>query len=145
MLTNILIVDDNLKHCTAVKEYINQLANCSIAGIVYDGNECINFLHNEHITPDIVLLDIEMKRLNGLTTLLYIKLFFPLIKVIVLSSHCENEVIEDVFAEGADAFIWKHKLQQQPYLTIAIQKVLSNEYYWDERLVEYNNTNLQAP
>jgi len=79
-----------------MKEYVMQLSKYSITGVVYDGNECIDFLHNK-IVPDIILLDIEMKRLNGLTTLLYIKLFFPLIKVIVISSHCETDILNDVF------------------------------------------------
>ncbi|MBS1642797.1 MAG: response regulator transcription factor [Bacteroidetes bacterium] len=134
---NFLIVDDNSKHAEAACIYIKQIKYCNIIGVANDGNEAISFLHKQKILPTCVLLDIEMKKLNGLTTLLYIKTTFPAIKVIIFSSHYETYVINDAFAEGADAFIWKYKFKQYNYLINAIQHIQKNEYYWDERITDF--------
>ncbi len=64
-------------------------------------------LVKEH-EPDVVLLDVRMPQLDGLTCLKRIRAGFPDVVVIMLSASEEQSVIKEAMANGARAFILKH-------------------------------------
>jgi DNA-binding NarL/FixJ family response regulator len=81
------------------------------------------------ITPDLVLLDLEMKVMDGNLTLREIKAKYPKLKVIVLTSYTEESLIEDFKAKGVNAFLTKDSDSK------TIANTIKKVYYSDG----YNN------
>jgi DNA-binding NarL/FixJ family response regulator len=92
-----------------------------------NGRELLNLLKT--ITPDLVLLDLEMPIMDGNMTLKEIKAKYPRLKVVVLTSYTDECLIEDFKTKGANAFLTK----DSDIRTIA--NTIKRVYYSDE----YNN------
>lgn len=68
-----------------------------------DGREAVQFV-KEH-RPDVVLMDVRMPEVDGLTATVQIKALWPEIRVVVLSMYLEYRA--EALAAGADAFVGK--------------------------------------
>lgn len=101
---DILIVDDEpiIRHglTALLKPY-----QIITIGTAENGDEAIKKL--ETMKPDVVLLDLEMPILNGSKALNSIRNRHPNLKVIIVSSYHDEELIKDVLNRGARAFISK--------------------------------------
>ena len=107
-MIRILLVDDQNLVRQGIKLLLEQDEEFRVVGMVKDGKsaiEQINFLH-----PDIVLLDIEMPGMNGISITKYINYFFPHTKVIILSSHENKKYLIQALVAGAKSYILKNSL-----------------------------------
>jgi len=108
----ILIVDDNtsIRNLiirlvdTAVKNY--DLLECS------DGEQAILLNRSEH--PDLILMDIKMKRMDGLTATKIIRGEQPETKILIISQLPEIEFKEESLKAGATDFLNKDRLYELP-------------------------------
>lgn len=71
-----------------------------------DGDKAIAAVAS--LNPDLVLVDIEMPKMNGIEVTRVICQRFPATKVLVLSTHEKEEYVRQVIAAGADGYILKH-------------------------------------
>lgn len=74
--------------------------------------------------PSLVLLDIQLPGLNGIEGLGMLKKKWPEIPVIVLSSHLEVDIINQVLARGAYAFI--SKVESAGKILEAVKTAMNN-------------------
>lgn len=79
----VLIVDDSAYVRHVVSKYLNDKPDIAVIGTARDGEEALRLI--AELQPDVVTLDIEMPRRNGLDTLREIMLRHPL-PVVMLSS-----------------------------------------------------------
>jgi len=108
----ILIVDDNTKIRkliirlinTAVKSY--DLLECS------DGEQAILINRREHL--DLILMDIKMKNMDGLTATRKIHGEQPGTQILIISQLSENEFKEESLKAGATDFLNKDRLYELP-------------------------------
>lgn len=106
----ILIVDDNIK--------VRELTKTLLAGSDYefyeceDGDETLSAC--EKYKPDIILMDIKMKRMDGITATKEIKKVFPKVIVIMFTNYPFEELIEQSIKVGAERIIDKEELFQLP-------------------------------
>jgi CheY-like chemotaxis protein len=88
----------------------------------YDGDEAIDVLKIK--TVDLIVLDVNMPRMNGFEVLKFVKQYYPIVKVIMLTAY--NDVGNAMLSKrlGADDFIGK------PYdiveLIIAMDRLFTN-------------------
>ena len=117
---NFLIVDDIYINRILLKELINNVS-LSIKE-AQDGLEAIEILKTEKI--DIILMDIEMPKMNGLETTKYIRANFkyPInaIPIIALTAHNPNDFFEDFNSAGFN------KLLTKPYSFDKILKTIAS-------------------
>jgi DNA-binding NarL/FixJ family response regulator len=109
------------------------LSNQSNFDIVFDvsnGNDLIEQL--QHKSVDIVILDLEMPVLNGFEALQIISKKYPFIKVVILSSYYENEMIYQALTFGAKGFLPKHAEIEK--VIESINAVMNNDYFFDEKI-----------
>lgn len=66
----VLVVDDSALLGLVLREVIESIPGFEVCGVAYDGDEALRLVHE--LDPDIVTLDIEMPRVDGLSTLGYI-------------------------------------------------------------------------
>jgi YesN/AraC family two-component response regulator len=84
-MINILLVDDQNLICELLKNSLSTHQDFQVVGTAHDGKEAISKV--ELLQPDVVIIDIEMPRLDGLSATKIIRDRFPNTKVIVLSSY----------------------------------------------------------
>lgn len=122
---NVLLADDHMM----VREGIHQLLeledNISVVGEVGDGIECIDAIYK--LQPDVVILDINMPKMDGLSVLKKIRETNIGCKIIVLTFYNEIGIVQDAVKSGANGYILKEA--DSTLLVKAINIVTSGERY----------------
>lgn len=123
-MKRILIVDD-LDFMRSIIADIVKKAGYQVAGEAKDGLEALSAY--ERTQPDVVLLDIAMPRMDGLTALEKLKKLYPESKVVMCSSLGDQERIIKAISRGASDFVVK-PFQRQRLLS-AVGKAMENKEY----------------
>lgn len=122
---NVLLADDHMM----VREGIHQLLeledNINVIGEVGDGIECIDAIYK--LRPDVVVLDINMPKMDGLSVLKKIREANISCKIIVLTFYNEIGIVQDAVKNGANGYILKEA--DSTLLVKAINIVTSGERY----------------
>ena len=99
----VLIADDRARTRRALRALLATDAAFELIGEAADGEEALAAV--ERLRPDVVILDIRMPRLDGITATTQIKARWPWIRVVAHS--LADELRADALAAGADAFVPK--------------------------------------
>jgi len=130
----IVLADDDADDCIFFKAAIEELLPFAKLTIVNDGEDLMRcLLKNELQVPDVIFLDINMPRKNGLECLSEMKKSPKLkeIPVIMFSTSNSWETINQLFETGANVYIHKPsdfgQLKQVIHhaLPIAAEKIVS--------------------
>lgn len=89
----VLVIDDSPFIANQVKEGIEG-NGYKVVGHARSGEEGISMCRE--LTPDVILLDIIMPGIDGFETATEIQREMPETKIIMLSSLCDNETLEEV-------------------------------------------------
>lgn len=133
----VYIVDDHPLIRFGVSQAINKELDMCICGESGEIDRC-----KEHLTqdrPDIVLLDITLKKENGIELIQYLKDNYPDIPALVLSMHDELIYVKYSLEAGAKGYF--HKNENVMNLPAAIRKIVSGGNYISE---EISSTIMQA-
>jgi DNA-binding NarL/FixJ family response regulator len=107
----VALVDDHKLLRQSLNNYIvTDAKDCLVTLQAEDGRALIDQLPTMTVDriPDIVVLDINMPRLDGYGTLQYLKLHYPSIKVIMLSMFSDDNTIIRCLRLGANAYLVKN-------------------------------------
>lgn len=113
----ILVVDDETLVREATAELLSELGYEVSA--VQDGDEALMRI-NQREQYDLVILDMQMPRLDGQETLSRLREASPYLKVILTSGHCPSENVQDLLQRYRCVFL------QKPYRLADISKVVRN-------------------
>jgi len=127
-----MVVDDYVPTLKKITTFVNQSEQYHVIASLMDGEEMVQYFRNNHVIPDIIVLDIQMWKMDGLTAMDYLHDFFPEIKVIAFSAFIQGNVVSEMFAGGAFAFIWKENYSY--YLIEALKSLESGQPYIDPRI-----------
>ncbi len=104
----IAITDDDDLIVKLLEDYLNHCENFKVVFTAFNGEDLIEKLNKpDALLPDVLLLDLKMKGMNGIETMEYLKNHFPLIKIIVISSFYQDSFLGFMFKTGASAFLPK--------------------------------------
>ena len=109
----LLIADDNALYRHALREMLEAHPRLEVVGEATDGEDAI--LRAEELRPAIVLMDINMPKLNGIAATRRIKADNQNIKVIGLSVHTDADFVDAMLNAGAVALLSKEKATQDLY------------------------------
>jgi len=107
-MIRILLVDDQNLVQQGIKSLLAQDPELEIVGTLKDGRSAVTMI--AELCPDIVLLDIEMPGMDGITATKYITRLAPDTKVIILSSHEDKKYLTQALMAGARAYLLKDSL-----------------------------------
>ena len=105
-MIRILIVDDANLIRQALTIYFELESDLEIVGIAENGKIALKLI--EEFKPDIVLMDMEMPEMDGLTATEIIHQRFPQTKVLMISSHHSQEHIDKSLKAGANGYFIKN-------------------------------------
>ena len=106
MNVRIAIVDDNSFLIKAVQEKLSFFEDFSLKFTASDGIDLIDKLEkNRNI--DLILMDIEMPKMNGIEATNFVKQKYPQIKIIMLTVFDNDENIFNAIKAGADGYLLK--------------------------------------
>ena len=100
---NVLIVDDDRASREGLRELFELRPNIKVIGEAIDGEEAVRLADALH--PDLVVMDVQMPRMDGLEATRQIKQHTPAIRVILLTMYREYRAA--ALRSGADAFLVK--------------------------------------
>ena len=129
-MIKILLADDQYLMLEGMKAILKQEPEIEVVGTAQDGRSAIAQV--QKLQPDVVLIDIEMPRMNGIAATKYICKHSPNIRVIILTGHKNHKYVAEALQAGASGYVSKDSLLQD--LKQAI-------YSW-ERSYSYVDTNL---
>ena len=116
-----LIVDDHTIMRDGLKQILANYADIQVAGEACDGEEALRMIRQQKY--DVLLLDMSMPGRSGIDLLKQIKLENPVLPVLVLSMHKENQYAGRTLSAGASGYLCKEGASTQ--LVCAIRKVAS--------------------
>ena len=105
-MIRILIVDDQKVIRESISTLLSEVKEFEVVGTATDGYEAIALVKD--LQPDIILMDIEMPDLNGLSATSSIVRQYPDLKILMLTSHDDDELIARSLAAGAEGYLLKN-------------------------------------
>lgn len=105
-MIKIAIVDDNSFLIKTVQEKLSFFEDFSLKFTAFDGIDLIEKLEKSH-NIDLILMDIEMPKMNGIEAVNIVKQKYPQIKIIMLTVFDNDENIFKSIKAGADGYLLK--------------------------------------
>lgn len=106
-----------------------------------DGEDLLDQLRKSEKLPDVLLLDLNMPRLNGIEAAKIIRDTFPELKIVVLSTHFSNAFVLNMIEIGAAAYLPKNTDPDEMRQTIL--DVLANGFSYSRSVLEVIHQNLR--
>lgn len=105
MMTRILLVDDHELMREGLRSILEGEENVEIVGESSSGREAVAL--SRKLEPDIVVMDVGMKDLNGIDATRQIRTELPQVQVIALSSHSDGRYVTAMLEAGACGYVLK--------------------------------------
>lgn len=125
----ICITDDSQMFCYGIRSIL-EVKNRFEISEASSSNELFALLKSSPVLPELILLDVKLKKsgsLNGIQITHELKKTYPDLKIIILTSYDENEVLKEAMDAGADGFLPKEAVAEE--LIEAIDSVLNGQNY----------------
>ena len=128
MKTKIVLVDDHILLRRGLADLIRNLGH----EVLFEANNGLEFCEKLKSAgvPDFVLLDINMPKMDGYETALWIKKNHPEIKVLALSMYDDENAVIRMLKNGARGYILKDT--EPTELKAAIEAILTKGFYYSE-------------
>ena len=101
----VLLVDDHDMLRIGLKVYLNNYDDVEVIGEASDGEQAVMYCHE--MSPDVVLIDLNMPRMSGIETIKKVRGTNPNIKFVVLTSFVDEELVQDALQVGAIGYLLK--------------------------------------
>lgn len=123
--TEVVIVEDHRLFREGLKSLLADKRNFEVVGEAGDGLEALRCVRKHR--PNLILLDISMPKMNGISVMREIKGQFPEIKILALTIHQSDQYVLEAFEAGADGYCLKDAGRRE--LMVAITSVLEGKKY----------------
>jgi DNA-binding NarL/FixJ family response regulator len=112
----VLIVDDHTLFRKGIRKLLESIDGTTIVGEAADGRDAVKKV--AALKPNVVLMDISMRDMNGLEATREIRTNFPDTSVILLTMHDNEEHLKQSLEFGASGYLLKDASAQELYLAI---------------------------
>ena len=129
-MIKLIIVDDHFHVRQAWSWVLNQVPRLNVIAQCANGQEAIEAAKN--LQPDVILMDINMKPVNGIEATRSIREFAPDMKLIGGSVQAERSYVNEMLRNGANGYVTKNSPSTE--MVMAIDEVLAGKTYICEEI-----------
>lgn len=126
----IVLADDHIILRDGLKSVLLTEKNFIIVGEAGDGEEAVNMV--KELDPDIVILDIQMPKMNGIESVRTIRKFNKKVKILILTMYEGAKYILDAVSFGVNGYVFK--MDDMHELLLGIHKLAVGEDYYGEKV-----------
>lgn len=119
-MTTIAIVEDNIQLAEQLQDLVSSFDKFKVLFVANNGIELIDHLKCQQ--PQLIIMDIEMPKMNGIESVKYVKQQYPNIKIVMHSVLNNDNAIVESIMNGANGYILKNEKAQK--LIDALEEVL---------------------
>lgn len=105
-MIKVILADDQLLLRESISYLLENDNEIEVVGMCENGQDAIELC--ERLQPDVILMDIEMPGMNGVSATKIIKSRFPRVKVMILTTFENPDNIMESFVNNADGYLVKN-------------------------------------
>lgn len=103
---NVVVIDDHKMFLQGVSLLLDTIEDITIIGTATSGQEAL--IHLENKLVDVVLLDINMPEMDGVTLSKIIKKKYPAVKILIVSTYSNVQIVSRLIRIGIDGYVLKN-------------------------------------
>lgn len=104
-LVRVMIVDDHPLAQAGARHFLNALPDIELVGEARSGQEALEVC--AQVRPDVVLMDVAMPEMDGVAATQALKARFPAVRVVMLTSYGEGDMVQRALKAGASGYLLK--------------------------------------
>lgn len=135
-MSTILIADHHPITSEGIKSLLANQNEITVIGNVTNGNDLVKSLRTH--SPEVLIIEIDLPDINGITALRTIKTEFPRIRILVFSCHPEEMYALSAIKGGASGYLSKTASTESLYN--AIQQVARGGIYLNKNITDKINS-----
>jgi DNA-binding NarL/FixJ family response regulator len=128
----VIVADDHALFSHGLRLILQERPDLEVVGEARDGLELLRLVGKQ--MPDLVFLDISMPSLRGIEAMQEIRRAHPMVKVLVVTMHAEEEYLLQAISAGVDGYVLKDDPEE--ILFAAIESIQQGKPYISPRLSE---------
>ncbi len=132
MCSRFLVADDHELVRTGLCSILDQQIDIEVVAVAGDGRTAVQMARE--MSPDVIILDVTMPIMNGLDATRLIMQENGNARIIVLSMHHAQRVVQDALASGASAYVPKDSGPEE--LLLAVRAVAAGQSYLGTRVTK---------
>ena len=129
-MIQIVIADDHQSLLDGLKLQLKDTPDIALAGTANDGEQLLDIIRLKQ--PHVVITDIRMPKMDGITVTKQIKQEFPHIKIMALSMFDQADAVKQMLNAGVDGYILKNAPLKE--VVNAIKTLSQGEKYFDSQI-----------
>ncbi len=130
-MASVVIADDHAIVRAGLRSLIHDEIGLDLVGEAAGGYEAIDLVQKNR--PDVLVLDISMPDLDGISVTRKLKLDFPELLILILTLHEDEALVKEAIKAGASGYILKRAAETE--LISAIQVILRGDMYIDPSML----------
>ena len=130
MIVRVLISDDHFLICEGIQALLKKDSRYQVIGSCHNGKDTIDQV--KQLSPDVLILDVELGDMNGLDVLRKLKNKTEETKVVILTIHDDKTIMLDAFESGAVGYLTKDLIRDE--LLEALDLICSGKKYTSSHL-----------
>ncbi len=111
-----MITDDHLIVREGLRLILETADDLEVVGEAVDGAECLRLV--PELKPDVILMDLQMPRMDGITAIGHLRKDFPDIAIVILTTYNEDDLMIHGLQSGARGYLLKDSSRENLLDTI---------------------------
>jgi DNA-binding NarL/FixJ family response regulator len=133
MVIRVVVADDHARYRESVRCVLDGYPYIAVLAEAASGTEAIQLA--EEFRPDVALLDVRMKNMNGIDAIAVIRMKSPETAILMLSMYDDKQYVTRAVLAGARGYVLKDAASE--LLVKAIQALHAGRYYFDPKVAGF--------
>ena len=115
-MIRVMITDDHLIVREGLRLILETADDIEVVGEAVDGAECLEL--TKKLNPQVILMDLQMPRMDGITAIERLRKDFPAIAIVILTTYNEDDLMIRGLQAGARGYLLKDSSRESLLDTI---------------------------
>ncbi|HEX7976566.1 MAG TPA: response regulator transcription factor [Anaerolineales bacterium] len=124
--TSVVVADDNMRIRAGIRSLLDSAPDIVVVGEAGDGIETLSAV--DSLSPDVLVLDIEMPRMNGIKVAQELHTAGSPVQILVLSAHNDWQFIHAMLENGVAGYLIKDEVPE--ILLSAVRGIAHGQHGW---------------